>query len=155
MREAYTSGMIAGAVLLKSVARGQIDPSNAGTGKIKSAIAERFLADKTAARRDHFRKKIDNSVWKVYRRVAHFWAAHVNRADATGPFPCPTADLGVFLAISMEWCRLGEATKPPHSPPVLRMGEAIVPPPALKLPKGSLRFAEVAPILEKEETTRR
>jgi len=50
--------------------------------------------------------KIENTIWKHYKPVAHFWAAHIYRWE--GKFPCAVGEIENFLALAEAFRKIGE-----------------------------------------------
>jgi len=111
-QERFPQGLYAGKILREAVGYNDINPDRARLGVVMDKATKQFTG------RSHTNSKIlHNKIWPRYRRVAHFWAAHIHIAleDRSG-FPCQLADLLLFLAIAREYQRLGEAIRQPHSP---------------------------------------
>ena len=140
MEKATAHGLIAGGVLLEVVGARDVGRENVELAGIKTNLAARL---KRWGRMSQ--KTIDNVVWPRYRSVAHYWTAHIliSMETGSGLFPCQMADLDFFLATA-DACRLrGEAIRsaPQATKPFLRLGEAVLIPPALALPGVELIFS--------------
>lgn len=146
--QAFTHGMIVGAMLRNAVGYQDIDPDRATMGKTKCAIASRFAADMSAppASRRLSVKTIDNVIWPAFRSVAPYWAAYIHRARETGEriFPFRADDLVTFLAVAEAYRREGERVRSNAKAPstVLQPGECLMPPLAIQrqLPQLGLEF---------------
>lgn len=122
IEEAYRFGMIAGA-LLRGVIAGTENGHPVTLGDMKTRLASKFAAERISV------STINNRIWKDYRCVAAYWAAHIELSspDDAGSLPCCCpADLPRFLAAADELRRRGEAVRVPQSPEaLLRKGETI------------------------------
>src|SRR5260370_20468671 len=86
-------------------------------------------------------RTIENTTWKDFKKVSHFWAAYEETFDAADrwSFPCKLESLCNFLSISEAFRTQGEATTPWKSRPLLLQGECVSLPQYLNGPKVSLR----------------
>lgn len=138
--KAKRHGMVAGTILYDALGFYDIGRGNTSLGDIKRALAARLGPE------EHLTEKtLDNTVWRLYRSVAHFWAGHIliSRETDSRVFPCRLRDLDFFLATA-DACRLrGETIRSsPKSPTtVLRPGEAVMIPPAIALPEIEVSFS--------------
>jgi hypothetical protein len=111
----FRDGMMAGRILIAVI-----------DGKEKLGGITKKLAGKFAPRRGD-NSSFVNTIWKRYRSVSHFWAAHIKYVETTGgqAFPCDLNSVLCFLRLSEEWRQRGETTKTaPRAPStVLRPGE--------------------------------
>jgi len=136
----FVQGLIAGEILFLSLFRVKTGAPDAAMKRIVADIAKQVRA--IWAIEPH---TIENRVWKEYRCVSNFWAAHTQLASAGGrryPFPCALRDLGDFLGLAEAFRVAGESTKTKQSrAPVLRPGECIQLPADMQLPKFELRLS--------------
>jgi len=114
-------GLKAGNILIAAL-QGKDDKG----GQLRLGDISKKLAKKFAPRRGD-NSSIINTIWKQYRSVSHFWAAHVKYTEATDrpTFPCDLNSVACFLWLSEEWRERGETTKTaPQAPStILRPGE--------------------------------
>ena len=140
-KDRFRRGVIAGKILHDAVGLAAIDPTKAkaSISRTKQVMGRAFWRQRLSE------KTINNSVWPVYRCVAHFWAAWLYRAHDAPSFPCTPNELGLFLAIADEFRRLGETFRTPQSPSkaILRCGESMSVPPGLLLPRVTLNFTPI------------
>ncbi len=131
VQKAMQDGMIAGSIVVRTIAADTKAPGQTVLGAIKATLASRF----SAAEHVHS-KTIENRIWKNYRCVAPYWAAYIFQQKPGSQIPCDPANLGKFLAVAEAIRIRGEAVRTVRSREValLRVGGSILPPPDLKLP---------------------
>jgi len=120
IKNGFRRGMVAGSLLRTALK----DPGKVKLGPLKAKMAERFSRN-----RERVSQKTIEGIWRDYRCVAHYWAAHIEycRATKVETIPCGAADLVAFLRRADDLRRAGEAARTPRSPEpsLLRPGEAI------------------------------
>jgi hypothetical protein len=127
-------GLMAGNILIAAI-QGK---DKKGRRLLRSEIDKKLR--KLFARQRGDNSSFVNTIWKHYRSVSHLWAAHIKYAESEPAhlvFPCELRDVGTFLRLSEEWCRVGESTKTdPRSPfTILRDGESVRVPEWMKFSK--------------------
>jgi len=136
----FVQGLIAGEILFSAWFRVKTGAPDAAMKRIVADIAKQVRAVW-----DIEPHTIENRVWKEYRCVSHFWAAHTQLASAGGrsyPFPCALCDLGDFLGFAEAFRVAGESTKTKQSrATVLRPGECIQLPAGMQIPKFELQLS--------------
>ena len=141
-KSAFTHGMVAGKLLYDAVGYHELDPTKAGLTAAKERIEARLWPNLRVKV-----KTIDNTIWPIFRSVAHFWAAHILWAMQTedNTFPCRIADLGMFLAVGEAYRQQGESIRPSPKAPtmLLRPDESVLIPEAISLP--AIEFFHASP----------
>jgi len=103
--------------------------------KPKLGDVNKFLAGRYTGRAATATTAV-SQIWKDYRSVAHYWAAHLDYCQATGnsDFPCSISEFQNFLVRSEHWRERGEQEKPHKNAPstVLDPGETVRLPPEIK-----------------------
>ncbi|MFD1986825.1 hypothetical protein ACFSOZ_30800 [Mesorhizobium newzealandense] len=120
MKEGFKCGMIAGQILLEAVLQN-------GTGDL-SATKKRIAAEFVKSRQRLSVKTIDNAIWKQYRCVAPYWAAHITFGPRHSvAIPCLPIELQSFLAMVDRFRVLGETGRTRQSPTksILRPSETV------------------------------
>ena len=107
-REPFRRGVIAGRIVHDSIGWQSVNPTMAGLQRTKAIISKTLGISIS---------QIENNIWKPYRDVAHFWAAHCTLylEDAAFPFPCSRNGFIKFLGVSKFYLSRGysRATQAP------------------------------------------
>jgi hypothetical protein len=135
-KERHVHGYIAGLILRHVVSEVLIDRNSdkASVGWITKKLSKPSSATS---------RTIENTIWRDFKKVSHFWAAYDETYDAAdqSSFPCKLEHLSDFLSISEAFRTQGEGTIPWKSPrPLLLRGECVSLPPHLNVPMVSLKF---------------
>ena len=116
-------GATAGMVLMAAVHRHSLNPTMAGLGRNKQAVAKSVGVSVST---------IENVYWPRFKAVVHLWAAFLQRARESpddAVFPCKLNDLRMFLAVAEYYRRAGETIRPPQA-----RGTILAPGVALAIP---------------------
>ncbi len=121
-RDRAKQGATAGVVLMAAVDRHSLNPTMAGLGRNKQAVAKVVGVSVST---------IENVYWPRFKAVVHLWAAFLQRARESRDvvFPCKLNDLGMFLAVAEYYRRAGETIRPPQA-----RGTILAPGVALAIP---------------------
>ena len=135
-KERLVHGYMAGQILKHVISEVSIDRNSdkASVGWITKKLSK---PSSTTSR------TIENTIWKDFKKVSHFWAAYEATFDPAGQwsFPCKLENLTDFLSISEAFRIQGEGTTPWKSPrPLLLRGECVSLPQHLSVPAVSLKF---------------
>jgi len=109
-----TKGYIAGVILRHVISEVALDRMSE-KAQVSWIIDELFSKPpKKGAPRRQRPRTIENTVWKDFRKVSHFWASYEETFDAAdlSSFPCKLENLCNFLSISEAFRTQGEATNP-------------------------------------------
>jgi hypothetical protein len=136
VKERLVRGYMAGLILRHVIREVSIDRNSekASVGWITKQLTKPSSATP---------RTIENTTWKEFRKVSHFWAAYEQTFDAAdrSSFPCKLENLSKFLSISEAFRNQGEETTPWKSPrPLLLPGECVSLPQHLNVPKVSIKF---------------
>jgi hypothetical protein len=130
----YQHGIMAGHILIAA-----IDGKDAKGDRLKLGEINKMLAESFAPQRGD-KSSFVHAIWKQYRPVSHLWAAYIEVSEQrpTRPvFPCELQEVIDFLWLSEDWRLKGEGTKTrPRAPStILRPGDAVRTPEAMKFSK--------------------
>jgi hypothetical protein len=107
----YAHGFFAGELL------GATIREYLATGRFKLGVIKGEMAARKFGRRTHdvSLSTIENTIWRRYRPVSHWWAAHVymtiNESETALPVPCPLDRLEEFLAFADFFATKGVETR--------------------------------------------
>ncbi|MDO8398089.1 MAG: hypothetical protein Q7T45_09740 [Bradyrhizobium sp.] len=126
-------GFFAGQFLRLALTGRNPDGTKPNLGEVNKFLARRYTGKKATD------TTAISQIWKDYRPVAHYWAAHLDYCEATGrsDLPCAVSEFGNFLVRAESWRVRGEAGKPHRNAPstVLDPSETVRLPPEIKFRK--------------------
>ena len=129
----FEKGFFAGQFLRLALTGRNADGSKPKLGEVNQFLARRYTGKKATA------TTAVSQIWKDYRSVAHYWAAHLDYSEATGKsdLPCDVAEFRNFLVQSEGWRARGECEKLHRNAPstVLNPSETVRLPPEIKFRK--------------------
>jgi hypothetical protein len=146
--ERFEQGIVAGAALHEELGRPRLGLCESGKAKIVRGLIKDLKLD-PKKRFDRFSSKtFDNTVWPLFRPVAHFWAATFTAMMRDRePFPCALASFKDYLAMVEAYRIAGETTKAKQSPEpfLLRRAETVKLPANLQIRPADLEFSPMPP----------
>ncbi len=96
-KEPFKRGVVAACIFLETL-RSERTGRARNLQQVKAGIIKRL------AGKQHFehlsQSTVENVVWRVYRPVAHLWAAYYLVSGRNGPFPCRLREFPRFLSVS-------------------------------------------------------
>jgi hypothetical protein len=139
----FKQGLFAGFVLHEAIGRPRLGLCESGKAEIVGGLISGLKLD-PKKRFDRFSSKtFANVTWRLFRPVAHFWAATFMAMKFEGePFPCELASFKDYLARVKAFRIAGETTKAKQSPEpsLLRPAETVKLPANLKIRPADLEF---------------
>ncbi len=134
--QAYRYGLAAGHILREMIGA---DARNEAMSMVR---AKEKVSEHLTVLNARSMSTIENTVWKTFRPVAHFWAAYLSLAlDSCGrdekyPFPCSVKTLAEFLGTAQSYLERGLSLRAPRSArTVLVLAGAWTLPARLDLPR--------------------
>ena len=133
--EPYLHGIISGFILHETLGKVVLGRKDASIGRSAKIASEKF-SNKEAS--NHLDKRvrisistINNTIWPLYKPVAHLWAAHYSRRLETHDldWPCNVSRISEFFSTAEAYRHLAETMGAFKSPSVL-----LVPGIAVRLP---------------------
>lgn len=105
--QAYRYGLAAGQILTEMIG------ADARNEVVSMVRAKKKVSEHLTVLNARSMSTIENTVWKTFRPVAHFWAAYLDLAleacdqDEKYPFPCSVKTLAEFLGTTQSFLERG------------------------------------------------